>query len=204
MLNPMKLAQSALGIGGRAVSAALGAGKRALGSEGGAEVEQPAKAPRKAATRSRKPARAAKPEITDAALARKVESELFRPEGSPKGSVDVNCVGRVVTLRGEVKTPELINDLEARAAAITEVKRVENLLHLPQTPSPTRTDTPELQRKPVTTQGEPPAEQRHRINSEKPVEGAEPSPRELSEQGSGRQPAPLGSRGPDEGPGEES
>jgi hypothetical protein len=195
----MKLAQSAFGIGSRVVGEAVSLGRRALGSRDEAEDQQPvaeAAAPARKSTRARKPARAAKPEITDTALARKVESELFRPDGAPKDSVDINCVGRVVTLRGEVKTPELINELEARAAAVAEVKRVENLLHLPKTPSPTRTDTPAPQRKPVTTQGKPPREQRRRINSEKPVEGAEPSPNELAKEGGGRRPAPLGSQGP--------
>ena len=206
MLSPIKLAETAFELTGRVVGGAVGLGKRALGASGPGDEEQqpeakPATARRKAARR-RSPARTPKPEITDTALARKVESQVFRGEDAPKSSVDVNCVGRVVTLRGEVKTPDLIKELESRAAAVPEVKRVENLLHLPKTPSPTRSDTPESQRKPVTTQGEPPPEHRRRMNAEKPVEGAEPSPRELAQEGAGRQPAPLGSS--DGGSGEES
>jgi hypothetical protein len=48
----------------------------------------------------------------------------------------------VVYLRGEVKRPDQIKDLEARARTIPEVRGVENLLHLPKTPSPTRADSP--------------------------------------------------------------
>ena len=136
-----------------------------------------------------------KPEITDTALARKVESEIFR--GTPRGTkskVSLNAVGRVVHLRGEAKTPDLINELEARAAAIPEVERVENLLHRPKPPSPTRTDTPPRQRKTKTTKGKPPSAQRRRVNSEKKAADAEPGPKDLAEKGAGRAPAPLGSK----------
>jgi hypothetical protein len=40
---------------------------------------------------------------------------------------------------------DLITELEARATGITEVRRVENLLHVPETPAPGRTDTAALQ-----------------------------------------------------------
>jgi hypothetical protein len=83
-----------------------------------------------------------KPDMDDVTLARKVETELFRPRGAPKGSVDINVVEGVVYLRGEVKRPDQIKDLEARARTIPEVRGVENLLHLPKTPSPTRADSP--------------------------------------------------------------
>jgi hypothetical protein len=86
--------------------------------------------------------RAPKPDMDDVTLARKVETEIFRPRGAPKGSVDVNVVEGVVYLRGEVKRPEQIKTLEARVREIPEVRGVENLLHLPKTPSPTRADTP--------------------------------------------------------------
>jgi hypothetical protein len=46
----------------------------------------------------------------------------------------------------------VINELEARAARVTEVRRVENLLHLPEAPAPSRTDTPALQM-PVDARG---------------------------------------------------
>jgi hypothetical protein len=80
--------------------------------------------------------------LDDVTVARKVESIIFRGSDVDKGKVDVNVAGGVVSLRGEVRTSDLINELEARAARVTEVRRVENLLHLPETPAPTRTDTP--------------------------------------------------------------
>ena len=85
--------------------------------------------------------------LDDVAVARKVESVIFRQRGAQKGKIDVNAADGVVWLRGEAKTPDLIKTLERQARQIPEVKRVENLLHLPKTPAPTRTDTPAAQRK---------------------------------------------------------
>ena len=90
--------------------------------------------------------RAPKP-LDDVAVARKVESIIYRERGVQKGKIDVNAAEGVVWLRGEAKTPELIKTLERRAREVPEVKRVENLLHLPKTPAPSRTDTPPSQRK---------------------------------------------------------
>lgn len=64
-------------------------------------------------------------------LARKVETEIFRPAGAPKGTVDVNVHEDVVELRGVVARAELIRELEDAAAAVEGVGRVENLLHTP-------------------------------------------------------------------------
>jgi hypothetical protein len=73
-------------------------------------------------------------EYDDVTLARKVESELFRPADAPKDSVSVNVQHGVVELRGEVKRPEDIKALGAAAAAIDGVKDVRNLLHTPGSP----------------------------------------------------------------------
>jgi osmotically-inducible protein OsmY len=78
-------------------------------------------------------------DLDDVAVARKVETVIFRDDAVPKGKIDVNAADGVVWLRGEAKTPEMIKELERQTAAIPEVKRVENLLHLPKTPAPTRT-----------------------------------------------------------------
>ena len=72
-------------------------------------------------------------ELDDVTLARKVETEIFRSRRVAKGKVDVNVAEGVVWLRGEARTPDLIQELETKAAAIPEVKRVENLLRLPGT-----------------------------------------------------------------------
>jgi hypothetical protein len=76
----------------------------------------------------------------DVTLAHKVETEIFRPVGAPKGSVDVNAVDGVVWLRGQVNRHEQLDELEERARHVVGVKEVRNLLHLPGTPP--RTDTP--------------------------------------------------------------
>lgn len=73
-------------------------------------------------------------ELDDVTLARKVETVIFRGRRVSKGKIDVNAAGGVVWLRGEAATPDLIAKLEAEAAAIPEVKRVESLLHLPKPP----------------------------------------------------------------------
>ena len=77
-----------------------------------------------------------KPEPDDVTLARKVETEIFRPADAPKGQVDVNVENGVVFLRGEVERPEIIKDLEGRARKVQGVREVENLLHVPSSPSP--------------------------------------------------------------------
>jgi hypothetical protein len=132
--------------------------------------------------------------MDDVTLARKVETELFRPADAPKGSVDVNVYEGVVELRGEVKRPEQITELVSKAEAIPEVRSVTNLLHLPKTPSPTRADTPASQQKQTSKATPKPSAGRVTDDqTDKIVEG-EPTPAELAEEGKGRQPAPLGSQ----------
>jgi hypothetical protein len=108
-----------------------------------------------------------------------------------------------VWLRGEVRTPDLVKQLEARAREVPEVKRVENLLHLPKTPAPSRTDTPPTQRK--TRRSKPRQAARKvtpsGVSDEAPAPPqAEPTPEEIAAGGGGRRPAPFGSQG--EPPGE--
>ena len=135
-------------------------------------------------------------DLDDVTIARKVESVLFRDRKVAKGKVDVNVAEGVVWLRGEVKTPDLVNLLEARAREVPEVRRVENLLHLPKTPAPSRTDTPVSQRKTRRSRPRPDARTvtASDVSDEAPAPvGAEPSPRQAGATGTGRQPAPLGS-----------
>ena len=72
----------------------------------------------------------------DETLKSKVESELFRDADAPKGQVDVNAQDGVVQLRGEVDSPELIDELVQRARSEQGVQDVENLLHVPGTEAP--------------------------------------------------------------------
>jgi hypothetical protein len=85
--------------------------------------------------------------LDDVSITRKVETEIFRDPDVPKGAIDVNTADGVVWIRGEAKTPEMINELERRTNEIPEVKQVENLLHLPKTPAPSRADAPRRQQK---------------------------------------------------------
>ena len=75
--------------------------------------------------------------LNDPALARKVESEVFRDEALPKGSVSVNAQDGVVYLRGEVASREVIDELTIRTTAVDGVRSVENLTHLPGEPAQT-------------------------------------------------------------------
>jgi hypothetical protein len=129
--------------------------------------------------------------MDDVTLARKVETELFRGEGAPKGQIDISAVDGVVELRGQVKRPEDVKALEAQARAIPEVRDVRNLLHLPKTPSPTRADSPASH----TKRGETKRAGRFSgtETAEQDVEGAEPGPSEKAAAGEGRGPAPMGS-----------
>lgn len=112
--------------------------------ESGRETPPPPE-PRKTTPRRQPPRKRPSPQATqvpkdldDVAVARKVETILFRDETVPKGKIDVNAADGVVWLRGEAKNPEMIKALVQQASAIPEVTRVENLLHLPKTPAPTR------------------------------------------------------------------
>jgi osmotically-inducible protein OsmY len=71
----------------------------------------------------------------DVTLARKVETEIFRPHDAPKGSVSVDVQAGVAYLRGEAP-PEWIERLATGADAVDGIQGVENLLHTPGTPTP--------------------------------------------------------------------
>jgi osmotically-inducible protein OsmY len=69
------------------------------------------------------------PDLDDVTLARKVETEIFRPADAPKGAVSVNVNAGIVELRGEVDDPTQIERLGEAAHAVAGVKDVRNLLH---------------------------------------------------------------------------
>ena len=75
--------------------------------------------------------------LNDPALARKVESEVFRDDALPKGSVSVNAEYGVIYFRGEVPSREAMDELTKRARAVDGVRAVENLTHLPGEPART-------------------------------------------------------------------
>ncbi len=193
MLNPLRLAGKAIGVG---AGFADGAVKAVGGALGQSDAPKHSEAPEQERTPGRPPAerRPAKPSITDGALADKVESVLFSDPSVPKGKIDINAVGRDVYLRGEAKTPDMIKALERRAKAIPEVDQVENLLHLPKTPAPTRADTPKRAQKSRRTKGTAAARKRtsKKVNAEAKATVGE-TPKELAAKGEGRKPAPMGS-----------
>jgi BON domain len=159
-----------------------------------AQPKRPAAGTRAQARPKRAPRR--KP-LDDATIARKVESTIFRGIDVDKGKVDVNVAERVVWLRGEVQTPDLINELEDRARRVAEVRRVENLLHLPETPAPGRTETTALQ--PETRGSAAPSEHRAVMPRDTSGETAGsaygPGTRPVEAGSKGQEPAPAGSAG---------
>jgi osmotically-inducible protein OsmY len=76
--------------------------------------------------------------VDDATLAHKVESVLFRDRDVPKGEISINAENGVVFLRGQVERPEIVEELADRVRKVRGVRGVENLLHTPGTPPPTR------------------------------------------------------------------
>ena len=154
---------------------------------------------------------APKSRLTDAALAHKVESVLFRDGAVPKGDIDVNAVGRVVYLRGKARSATMVADLSVRTQAIAEVERVENLLETPRTRSKAKGAAAKRASgsrgaaakrasgsKGAAAKRGSPARRRQpsrRVNAEVPPTApeAEPTPRELAAKGEGRRAAPLGS-----------
>lgn len=138
-----------------------------------------------------------KPDMDDVTLTRKVETEIFRDARAVKSKVNVNAVEGVVWLRGEVKHPDDIANLESEVRAIPEVRGVENLLHLPKTPVPTRADTPKRQQRTrsSTRRPQPSPRTQGRITDDRTdaIEAQhEPSPAEHAANRQGRTPAPLG------------
>jgi hypothetical protein len=210
MANPIetltKLAGYGLQQGGKVLSGAVSTVQGLTGRGGGdagppeQEKQQPTRAQQqrqrtqKAASQRR--ASQQPKDLDDVAITRKVETELFRSKGVDKGKINVNTADGVVWLRGEARNPEQVKELEAKATAIPEVKRVENLLHLPKTPAPTRTDTPATQRKTRRTK---PAQSGRKVTSQRTTSERqattapkEPAPADLASARAGRRPAPLG------------
>jgi osmotically-inducible protein OsmY len=79
--------------------------------------------------------------LNDPALQAKVESEIFREADVPKGQVSVNVESGVVFLRGEVEDGASIERLRDAAARVDGVRGVENLLHTPGEPAPTKDES---------------------------------------------------------------
>jgi hypothetical protein len=75
--------------------------------------------------------------VDDLVLVDRVMSAAFRGlDPDLKGRLNVDAVGGVIFLRGEIEHPEEIARIERRVRRIRGVKAVENLLHVPGTPAP--------------------------------------------------------------------
>ena len=79
--------------------------------------------------------------LNDPALARKVESEIFRDaDPHTRGAVSVNAENGVVYLRGQLTNATQIGALVAQAQKVEGVRQVENLLHTESSAAPTKSD----------------------------------------------------------------
>jgi osmotically-inducible protein OsmY len=72
----------------------------------------------------------------DVTLARKVETEIFRPADAPKGDVSVDVEAGIAYLRGTVADEAWIERFAEGARKVDGIKGVKNLLHAPGTPAP--------------------------------------------------------------------
>jgi len=79
--------------------------------------------------------------LNDPALQAKIESEIFRGADAPKDKVSVNVEEGIAYLRGEVADAATIESLVESAARVEGVRGVENLLHTPGQPAPTKDET---------------------------------------------------------------
>jgi osmotically-inducible protein OsmY len=79
--------------------------------------------------------------LNDPALQAKIESEIFRDPDAPKDRVSVNVEEGIAYLRGEVPERSRIERLREAAAKVEGVRGVENLLHLPGEPAPTKDES---------------------------------------------------------------
>jgi osmotically-inducible protein OsmY len=75
------------------------------------------------------------PAPEDDVLARKVEAELFG-SGLSQDKIDVNAESGKIVLSGEADSPEMIDELVARARQVDGVEEVESLLEAPAGPTP--------------------------------------------------------------------
>ncbi len=77
----------------------------------------------------------------DKTLVDKVKSEVLGGAEFEGHQVVVDAADGVVALRGEVKRPEQVKELEAAVRKVAGVRDVENFVHLPATPAPNKQDS---------------------------------------------------------------
>jgi osmotically-inducible protein OsmY len=79
--------------------------------------------------------------LNDPALQAKIESEAFREADVPKDKVSVNVEDGIAFLRGEVEDRQTISRIYQATARVEGVRGVENLLHMPGEPAPTKDES---------------------------------------------------------------
>ncbi len=72
----------------------------------------------------------------DQALTEKVKSEVLGEPDVPKDKINIDVSDGIVALRGEVESRDVMQSLDAKVRAVTGVREVQNLLHLPGEPPP--------------------------------------------------------------------
>jgi osmotically-inducible protein OsmY len=88
--------------------------------------------------------RVARRSVDDSTLRDRVESELFRDPEVPKGNINLDVAGGRVTLRGQVKWPEQIRELQSRVARMPGVQNVQSFLHLEGTEAPNKAEVRDI------------------------------------------------------------
>lgn len=78
--------------------------------------------------------------VDDVTLAHRVESEVYRDNHVSKGALNISAFEGAVVLRGALKRPDEIRELESKVAKVPGVRRVESLLHLEGTPAPNKAE----------------------------------------------------------------
>jgi hypothetical protein len=84
--------------------------------------------------------RSGRPATDDATIADRVENEVFRLTGLPRGGVTVDVHNGVVVIDGELSHEDEIRALERAVRRIDGVMGVENRVHLPGAPAPTQAE----------------------------------------------------------------
>jgi BON domain-containing protein len=88
--------------------------------------------------------RLARPEVDDLTLRDRVESELFRDPEVPKGNINLDVADGRVTLRGQLRHPEQIRQLQDRVSRLPGVQQVQSFLHLEGTEAPNKAEVRDL------------------------------------------------------------
>jgi len=71
----------------------------------------------------------------DVTLRDRAETELFRDDSVPKGTININVERGILVLRGEVPDAKMRERLVSKAEGIDGIWSVRNLLHLPGEPA---------------------------------------------------------------------